>query len=454
MSSHAEGLVPPVSLDSQHVRGLEVDWPVLRSQALHGLAGEIVRAIEPHTESDPVALLASVLATFGAAVGRGPHAAADGVEHPGRLFVVLVGDSAKARKGSSWAQVRRVFAIADPVFVQERVIGGFGSGEALVDAASTDGDKRMLVIEPEWARVLTVAKREGSTLSHLLRQAWDGERLAIRSRSLTVAADDAHVAALGHVTTDEIRRKLNDTEIANGFANRHLLVRVRRSKMLPSGGNLEIAVIERLGGELRRALERARTFGEMRRTKAAEIKWNSLYFRMGADDPGGLLGSLIARDSAQVLRLSVIYALMDGSREIDECHVDAAFAVWMYCRESARTIFGDSLGSPVADRLLAAIRAAGPLGLSATDQSRALSGHAPKQELDAARQDLEERRLIFSQVEPTRGAPVTISVAAEHAKRANQAKQDSAYDAPPLEDRDIESYSGHEDSQYDGESMD
>src|SRR6185369_15445845 len=32
-------------------------WPVIDDAAFHGLAGEVVRTIEPHSEADPVALL-------------------------------------------------------------------------------------------------------------------------------------------------------------------------------------------------------------------------------------------------------------------------------------------------------------------------------------------------------------------------------------------------------------
>jgi hypothetical protein len=39
-------------------------------EAYYGLAGDIVRAIEPHTESDPVALLAQFLLGFGIVIGR------------------------------------------------------------------------------------------------------------------------------------------------------------------------------------------------------------------------------------------------------------------------------------------------------------------------------------------------------------------------------------------------
>lgn len=44
-------------------------WPEpLAKEALHGLAGDIVRTIEPHTEADPAALLFSFFVTFGSVI--------------------------------------------------------------------------------------------------------------------------------------------------------------------------------------------------------------------------------------------------------------------------------------------------------------------------------------------------------------------------------------------------
>src|SRR5438128_2157582 len=43
----------------------------LRAAAFHGLAGEFVRAVDPHTEADPAAMLTQFLAAFGNACGRG-----------------------------------------------------------------------------------------------------------------------------------------------------------------------------------------------------------------------------------------------------------------------------------------------------------------------------------------------------------------------------------------------
>jgi len=379
--------------------------------AFYGLAGRVVRTIEPHTEADPAGLLLTFLAAFGAAVGRGPHAVADGAEHPARLDVLLVGPTAKGRKGTTWQQVRRPMKVADPHFIEERILGGFGSGEALVDAAAEGDDHRVFVLESEWGRLLAVGRREGATLSPLIRQAWDGDRLAVRSRAGKAVADGAHVCVLGHITADELRAKLLDVDVANGFANRHLFCEVRRSKLLPSGGNLDDSVVDELGREIRDALDQARKVGIMRRTPEADAKWERLYQVMADDDPGGLVAALIARDAPQVLRLSVAYALVDGSSRIDTPHLDAAWAVWRYCRASVASLFGERTGDVVADKLLDAARRAGPAGLTTDDQHQALGRHTLAGRLKMARELLVANGLADVRRVETGGRPAEVLIA-------------------------------------------
>lgn len=382
-------------------------WPVLDAAALHGIAGEVVALIEPHTESDPAGILASILVEFGAVVGPSPHALADSAPHPARLFVVLVGETAKGRKGSAAANVSRLMSGVDPDFFRERRLNGFGSGEAIVDTLRGDRetavDPRLLVSEPEFARILATAKRDGSTLSSIVRQAWDGGRLAVRSRAGTTVAEDSHVCVLGHVSADELRAKLADTEVAGGFANRFLFVCVRRSKILPSGGNLDDGDFVGLIRRFALLASHAATVGIMRRTPAAEALWSDLYYEMAADEPGGLLAAIIARDSAQVLRLSVTYALLDSSSRIDVEHVRAAWALWSYCRASAAHIFGESTGDIIADTLIAAARRAGPAGLDGRERHALFSGHASVGQLDAAMDVLVEKALAVIETEETTG---------------------------------------------------
>ena len=62
----------------------------------------------PQTEADPVALLLQYLAYFGNAVGRGPHYMVENDRHFPNLFVLLAGETAKARRsGLPPSDIRR-----------------------------------------------------------------------------------------------------------------------------------------------------------------------------------------------------------------------------------------------------------------------------------------------------------------------------------------------------------
>lgn len=399
-------------------------WPILGPSARTGLAGECVALLGPHTEADPVAVLASVLVGFGAAVGAGPHFVADAACHPGRLFVVLVGNTAKGRKGTSWAQARRVLSLADPGFFASRVLGGFGSGESVVDEVADppeaeEGkppppvkDRRLLVYEAEYARLLRTASRDGSTLSPLLRAAWDGEPLAARARNRTSVATGAHVAVLGHVTLDELRRTLADVELLNGFANRFLFLAVKRSKVLAHGGEPDSDDVAALGRRFRHAVEQARKVARMGwADQPARDRWTELYGLMADDEPGGMLGAATARDAPQVLRLAVIYALVDTRATVGTEHLDAAWAVWRYCRATAALAFGDQLGDRDVDRVLAAIRGAGPDGLDREALYAALGRNVSAARLSAAVAELVRHDLAAEVDVPTGGRPRTVTIA-------------------------------------------
>jgi hypothetical protein len=107
-------------------------WPTLRPEALYGLPGEIVRAIEPHTEADPAALLANLLVAFGNAIGRGSYVEVGADPHHLNLDIALVGETAKGRKGMSWGPIRNLMHVADPEWADERVQNGLSTGEGLI----------------------------------------------------------------------------------------------------------------------------------------------------------------------------------------------------------------------------------------------------------------------------------------------------------------------------------
>ena len=117
-------------------------------------------------------------------------------------------------------------------------------------------------------------------------------------------------------------------------------------------------------------------------TDAAAKVWAEVYAELSADRPG-LLGAVTARAEAQVIRLSLIFALLDSKDTIDTVHLEAAMAVWAYCDQSANLIFGDSLGDPVADDILIALRRnAG--GMTRTDINNLFGRHRTSDQIDAA----------------------------------------------------------------------
>ncbi|MGI8752100.1 MAG: DUF3987 domain-containing protein [Acidimicrobiales bacterium] len=402
--------------EALNAEGTSPVWPTLPPAALHGLAGEFVAAASPHTEADPAAMLASVLAGYGVAVGRTPHALAGNARHPASLFVVIVGPTSKAGKGTSWAATEATLIGAAPG-IQARILGGFGSGEAVVDEvrdpddddAPASRDPRLLIHEGEFAKILKVCAREGSTLSSIIRDGWDGRPLATRSRSRKVVASSHHLGVVGHVTAEELRARLTDTETYGGFTNRFLFVCAKRARLLPAGGNVPADVIDAYAARFGDAILLARGMGRLERTDAAAARWADIYQEMADDEPGGLLGAIIARDAPQTLRLSLIYALLDGAEAIDVEHVNAAYALWTYCRASAGYIFGDRLGDEVAEKLLAAISEHGAEGLDGTGQRDALGRHQTGRRLEVARDLLERRGLIVTTSEATEGRPRLVS---------------------------------------------
>jgi len=357
-------------------------WLLIDDAAYYGLAGDVVRTIEPHTEADRVAILIQLLAYFGNIVGRNPHYRVEGDYHRANLYAVLVGDTSKGRKGTSAGRVRSVARHADGKWVDERIKNGLSSGEGLINEVRDErkafdpktkkietvdlgiADKRLLVAEAEFANALAVMERPGNNLSPVVRTAWDGLPSTLTKNS-PLKATGAHISIVGHITTAELQSRLIRTDMANGFANRFLFICVRRSKLLPHGGSLSDEKIKVLGERLHLAVEHARTVPEVRMTGDASEAWELAYTDLSADRPG-LLGAITARAEAQVIRLALLYALINRKDDIEVDHLRAALAVWEYAEASAVRIFGDALGDPVADDIYRALKHAGDNGISRT----------------------------------------------------------------------------------------
>jgi hypothetical protein len=288
-------------------------WPApLAPEALHGLTGEIVRTIGPETEADDVALLLQFLVVFGNVVSRSAYLSVEADRHYTNLFAVLVGQTSKGRKGTSWGHVKRLFMLADEDWASTRIEGGLSSGEGLiwavrdparkmdkvsggkgeepryVEVVADHGvsDKRLLVFEPEFGTTLRMLERQGNTLSGVVRQAWDTGRLNTLVKHAAASATDAHISIVGHSTRQELLRYLSRTELGNGFANRFLFACIQRSKCLPRGGHLSDATVRHLAEELTRVIASARRVTQLTVSEGAWRIWEQVYETRPCLSPG------------------------------------------------------------------------------------------------------------------------------------------------------------------------
>jgi len=400
-------------------------WPdSLAEDACYGLAGEIVHTIGPETEADPVALLIQFLTAFGTSIGRSAHHTVESTDHFTNLSIVLVGATAKARKGTSWDHIGRLFKSVDEQWTENRIQSGLSSGEGLIWAVrdplkDDEGvtDKRLLVVESEFASTLKVLKREGNTLSPVIRNAWDTGNLNILTKNSPAKATGAHISIIGHITKEELLRYLDNTEAGNGFGNRFLWACVKRSKLLPFGGAVRGEDFQILTQSLQEAVEFAKTVEQIGFDKEAAELWVQVYPELSEGKPG-LLGAMIARAEAQAIRLACIYALLDLSSTICTAHLRTALAVWRYCEDSCRYIFGDSLGDPLADDLLRALGDKKPEGLTRTDVNRLFKGHKASGQIGRALNLLENQGLVRQEFRKTGGRPTEVWFAVEKCEKS------------------------------------
>lgn len=323
--------------------------PRLSEVALYGLAGDIVRKLIPESEADPAAMLVGVITRFGNVVGPTAFYQVEDTKHHCNMFAVNVGATSKARKGTSSDRISRIFEAVDPAWHDNRTFSGLSSGEGIVfnvrdqrignNGETLDwgaSEKRMFVYESEFASALQVMKREGNTVSPIVRNAWDGRTIQTLTKNTPMKATGSHISILADITADELLVTLEMADKYNGFCNRFLWLHVQRQGLKPHGGG-DIDWTDEVA-RLTAAVECTRTRKRVFMDRNARLMWERVYAELSAAERG-LVGAVISRAEAQVIRLALIYAMLDQAERIETKHLQAGLALWEYADASARYIF-------------------------------------------------------------------------------------------------------------------
>lgn len=332
--------VPPVPGVLHRLRAADPptrhpELPTLTAAVWHGPAGEHARAIAPSTEADPVAVLAHNLAWASARIGAGTWVTMGRERHPARNWFLLNGPTAVGRKGTAQSATLSSLTSLSPL---PRIVSGLSSGEGLIQAfmGEPPPDHRLLVTESEWEGPLARMKREGNTLSAVLRDAWDGRPLA----TLNVASrmvDHHHLVVVGHITPASFRHAMTGLDVSNGFLNRFLMLSVRRPHLIDP-----FSADDHNGGQapLQRIVDRTSTVvpnGAIRLSVAARKAFYSWY-RANEEERDSLperVAQATARYTGHAIRLALTYAILDGATQIDGPHIAAGTGLVDYANQCA-----------------------------------------------------------------------------------------------------------------------
>jgi hypothetical protein len=204
-------------------------------------------------------------------------------------------------------------------------------------------------------------------------------------------AKNHHIGIVAHCTQTDLVNSIPKEDLTNGFGNRFLWLCVKRSKLLPFGGNLASVDFSAEIKELREAWKFSQACQEVRLNAEAQTHWAEVYPVLTMSQPG-ILGSLCDRSDTYALRLAMIYALSEQSAYISLKHLEAALALVKYSQDSVRYIFGVMDESGIHEAILSHLYEAGDTGLTMTQIHEKFGRNKDAKEIRAALQQLDRMK--------------------------------------------------------------
>jgi hypothetical protein len=337
--------------------------PVLRREAMHGMLGQMAEAACSNSEAVSTSVAIHILTRFAATLGRTAYIEIGDHRRHLRMFSLIVGPTSKGRKGTSSEMPNNLFDI-----VQRRLwpygllplekLTALSTGEGLIQKVRdpyswTTGDKehndpgvldkRLLCDISEFAGVLAQGKREGATLSTVLRDAFDGVPLTTPSATAFRRATDTHICVVGSVPETEIVKSLNDIDKTNGFANRFPMFYSARTKTVALPKPTDPMLMELFANHLATAVWLGARAGRIELDEDAISIWQfGLYDDIESRDYPPLIGSLLGRRSTHTLIFAALIALLDHKSKIGGDHLSAAHAWMDYWAETVLFVFSNS----------------------------------------------------------------------------------------------------------------
>ena len=321
----------------------------LTKASLHGILGDFVEIAHPTTVASKEMLMYEMLPMIGALMGDAFYAPFGSDKHFSSLFTLAIGRSTDG-KGQAMHHCEEAIRLVDQGWTKTSVHSNPASGEGMIRmlAGSTlnMGRKyRVVIANSEMSTTFAAQGRESSTLSGILRKAYDGDRLEnFRSdKKKSIAADDYLLGFVGTITPGELQQVMPAMDWVNGAQNRFLWSIAFKDKTL--GRSPAQPDFTNWAGRVKALFELNTKEG----AKPTAIAYSESGRRVWDDWHASLpehqddtLSESQGRVLANCLRVAVLYAQLDERRldgwqpQIEGQHVEAAIEIVTRSRQSVQ----------------------------------------------------------------------------------------------------------------------
>ena len=346
--------------------------PKLGGAAYHGLIARIARTASWKSEAVESSVMQHVMVRLGTIIGSAVTLRIGDTVRPLVCNALIVGPTSKGRKGTSTHLAAKLFKMAE--LLQDaycsfplQELGALSTGEGLIDKVR-DGftipataktkpvdvpgvvDKRLLCDVSEFGSVLAVCRREGATIGHVIRDAFDCKTLTVPTRNNPIKATGAHVSIIGSITDKELTTLLTENDKSNGVANRFPMYWSARSKLVPIPTAVPDEACQLLAEQLAKVIGYARLGHVVTFSPAARVMWEHSYRERAREALPPDVAVVLERRDVYILIHASLYALADFSDVIEVVHLEAALAWSVFARDTAMFIFSNGLALAHAER--------------------------------------------------------------------------------------------------------
>lgn len=373
--------------------------PQLGSKALYGPLGRCAEVVAASTEVSPTAVILACLVLAGSYFPR-TYIERGAARHYPRLSMMRVPAFWPFDSGSFLGPLCRLFdkvnLLVGPELASDIVRGPLTPRSGRLAGRCMSNRRPVVLLDnlsPGWWR------RRSDDLASTICDTFDGFDLpAWSDPTRSVPPPTAFIGQVRAAVIEEV-----SVEAAQ-VAARCIWWDHSRDDHRYTVQPLAVDDLNAVATQIAESVLRQRARRQVHLDDSAELAWEQALPNIVAQGAQDIVDACKDHAAAQVLRMALIFSLLDSTAQVQAAHVEAALATWGEHFDSVMRLFGDTLPCNLPDTIRGIlIQAQAPLTTS--ELHAAFNNHLPARRLKAALEELVAEGRVVREHIPTFGRP-------------------------------------------------